>query len=86
MAATAALLLPPQSEAVSGLHIFPLKERLMNAYFLMRACETNSDASKIVNSNPAYKLSLEQHSLTRRGVDQAIRASEALRNEGLSSA
>ncbi|PXF48094.1 hypothetical protein BWQ96_02046 [Gracilariopsis chorda] len=85
VAATAALLMPSKSEAISGLHIFPLKDSLTNAYFLMRACETNSDASKIVNSNPAYKLSLEQHSLTRKGVDQAIRVSEALQKEGLSS-
>eukprot|EP00178_Gracilaria_changii_P020929 TRINITY_DN615_c0_g1_i1.p1 TRINITY_DN615_c0_g1~~TRINITY_DN615_c0_g1_i1.p1 ORF type:complete len:374 (-),score=39.88 TRINITY_DN615_c0_g1_i1:64-1185(-) len=81
----AALLAPSQSKAVSGLHIFPLKESLTNEYFLMRACETVSDATRVVNSNPVNKLSLEKHSLTKRGVNQAIRASEALMKEGLSS-
>ncbi|KAI0566633.1 Histidine phosphatase [Gracilaria domingensis] len=51
----------------------------------MRACETVSDATRVINSNPVHKLSLEKHSLTRRGVDQAIRASDALVKEGLSS-
>lgn len=51
----------------------------------MRACETISDAASIVRSNPVDKLSLEKHSLTPRGVKQAIRASEALVKQGLES-
>ncbi|CAN8072801.1 unnamed protein product [Agarophyton chilense] len=81
----AALLVPNESKAISGLHIFPLKERLTNEYFLMRACETVSDATRVVNSNPVYKLSIEKHSLTDKGIAQAIQASEALKKEGLSS-
>lgn len=50
----------------------------------MRSCETVSDARNIVNTNPVNKLSIEKHSLTRAGVDQAHRASQSLEKAGLS--
>lgn len=76
-------LLPESSEAVNGLHIFPLREPLTNTYYLMRACETKSDAAKITAVNPVDKLSIEKLGLTRAGVDNAILAARALSNAGI---
>lgn len=85
MAAVLSQQLPFPSKASSGLHLFPLQEPLTNTYYLMRACETVSDALGICNSNPVNKLSIKMHGLTPAGVEQAIRASKALVEEGLES-
>lgn len=78
-------LFPRPTNASPGLLIFPLRENLGNKYFLMRACETVSNAQHIVNSNPVNQLSLSMHSLTKKGVNQAMQASTALSKAGLAS-
>lgn len=77
--------LPLPAQATSGLRFFPLREPLTNTYFLMRACETVSDKLGVCNSNPVNKLSIKMHGLTPAGVEQAMRASEALIREGVGS-
>lgn len=49
----------------------------------MRACETISDASNVVNSNPADQLLLRHHSLTAAGIKEAMRAAGALADAGV---
>lgn len=75
----------PSAPAVAapGLHLFPLREHLMNTYYLMRACETVSDARQIISSNPVDKLSVRLHGLTPAGVEQARGASTALADAGV---
>lgn len=77
--------LPSRTEAMPGLRLFPLQQPLTNTYYLMRACETVSDALGVCNSNPVNKLSIKMHGLTPSGVEQAIRASKALISEGVGS-
>lgn len=76
---------PLPANAVSGLRLFPLEEPLTNTYFLMRACETISDRLGVCNSNPVNKLSIKMHGLTPAGIEQALRASKALVQEGVGS-
>lgn len=73
-----------RAQAVNGLHIFPLREPLVNTYYLMRACETQTDAKHITASNPVDKLSISKHGLTARGVDAALAAADAMLASGLS--
>lgn len=87
-AAFASLLtqqLPSRTEAMPGLRLFPLQQPLTNTYYLMRACQTVSDALGVCNSNPVNKLSIKLHGLTPAGVEQAMRASKALVKEGVGS-
>lgn len=75
----AALPLPIQPAAASGLILFPLREALSNSYIFMRAPETVSLASEnVFRTNPVEKTSLRLHSLTKRGVDRTLRVSDAL--------
>lgn len=76
---------PSSASAVNGLHIFPLREPLSNNYYLMRACETRSDAANVTAVNPVDKLSISKLGLTRVGVDNAILASRALEEAGVTA-
>lgn len=69
---------PEEAKAVNGLRILPFREPLTNTYYLMRACQTRSDAANIPCVNPIDKTSIEKLGLTRTGVDQAISGANAL--------
>lgn len=81
--ATIATASPSPSQAINGLRIFPLQEPLTNNYFLMRACQSQSDAANITAVNPIDRLSIEKLGLTRRGARDAIKAAKALETAGV---
>lgn len=83
-AVTGARLKPEEARAITGLHVFPLREPLSNTYYLMRACESHADAAQITAVNPIDRLSLAKLGLTREGATTAQRAADALSEAGVS--
>lgn len=51
----------------------------------MRSAETISDSKQVIATNPVEKISLSKHSLTPRGVQQAMSAADALMRSGVKS-
>lgn len=76
-------LKPKEGKAITGLHVFPLREPLSNTYYLMRACESHSDAAQVTAVNPIDRLSLAKLGLTREGATTARQAADALAEAGV---
>jgi broad specificity phosphatase PhoE len=71
-----------RAAAAAGLILFPLRAALGNEYFFLRAGETVSlSRENVARTNPVEKTSVRLHSLTRRGVEQALEAAEVLDGE-----
>jgi broad specificity phosphatase PhoE len=84
-AAVAGLALPPvRRSAASGLILFPLRESLKNDYYFLRAGESvHLAGERVARTNPVEKTSLQRHSLTRRGIEQMLKAAAVLEEWGL---
>lgn len=75
--------LPNPVSAISGLKLFPLSAPLVNRYYFLRAGQSVSDARGVVVTNPVWKLNIDLHGLTKRGVREARSAAASLESFGV---
>lgn len=69
---------PSSARSENGLRILPLRSRLENNYYLMRAAETPADVSGVPCTHPIERMSFDLQSLTSRGVENAMSASGSI--------